>query len=638
MAELRAGCERIKTLIFRVSWRILMGMNKLWGYVPERFICRRIPDKSLSKVEFVSALRNVLGDVSDMTIDNADPKVKDRIHFLANQSLANKFNFLGSGWVTLDPMVWNIDLRTKQTWPRHMFYMKQKAETPMGADIKSPWELSRGHFLLWLGEAYLLTKDERYAKKIVTFLNNWIDDNPLMYTVNWTCSMDVAIRAVNWMYALTMISRSTAFTETFADKVILSLYQHGFFISHNLEKTEPWSNNHYTSDIVGLLYIGMLFGNTVKGRKWRKFAVKEFYDQTRKQMLPSGVNYEKSISYHRLMVELTSYPLAMLIRTGETIPKDIIKQTQKMYDYVGVYLKPNGYAPLLADNDDGRFLPFTYGEFRNHEYLLDANGIDQRIVNIGISPIFNLCHSEQSQVYQDAGIAIVKKQGAYLLINNSGYSRYIKPGKTRISTHTHNDQLSFELSIAKDDIFIDPGTYVYTSSIKERNAFRSTRKHNTVMVDNEEQNMLSETNAFLMRINNTDRVIKVDGNNYMGSYETIQGGLHHERIFNITDGRLRITDTLTKRGKGHIGEIYFHLCDKVIPSFENDNSVSLKSPQYAVQLSFDGYDITGRLATKILDDIWSPSYGVLHQTKMIKSIFSFDERCSIITIIEWVRR
>lgn len=619
----------------KIKERLVLQRNRLFRHCNIEKISMYGYAKFESSEPFDNWLHNILGYITHENFIGIREEEKRNIIFLANQTLKNYFNYLGSGWIEIEPLRWNVDKKNGHAWPDGKYYMELKGIRGEGCDIKFPWELSRGHHLLWLGEAYLITGEEKYAEKIVFMLNNWIDNNPLMYTVNWTCSMDVAIRAVNWMYAINMISGSASFTEAFSHKVSKSLYQHGFFISHNLEKSVPWSNNHYTSDLVGLLYLGALFLNTKNGRSWFKFAKKEFYAETRKQMLPSGVHYEKSTSYHRLMVELTSYPLSMLTRIGETIPKDIVNTTQKMYDYVGTYIKPNGSAPLLADNDDGRFLPFTYGEFRNHRYLLDSGGMDQVMINNGIKSLFNLCSHKQGKFYEDAGIAIIKEEGVYLMVNNSGYSRNLEPGKKRIGTHTHNDQLSFEFSIGEEDIIIDPGTYLYTSSITDRNEFRCTRKHNTVIVDGEEQNILSETNAFAMEINNVNRKLSVNSSICKGGYETLRGKLKHERQFKVCAGQLEIVDILVKEGKGHYGKIYYHLDENVLPKLMTDGTVNLSSQCHDIVMTFHSQGTYGHQGVKIVEDTLSPSYGVLKNTSLIEMDFMFDNKCTVETKIEW---
>lgn len=630
--------EQSRLFCYKLKGRFSLYAKRLLEYYPKSYYNRVPKSAFLSRVALVEKLTQMLGDIDSDAVLCIDDKTKQDILFLANQTMESRFNILGSGWVTMAPISWNKDLKTQQEWPQNLFCLKQRGNTPAGADIKMPWELSRGYFLLWLGEAYIFTKEEKYAKKIVSLIDDWIDNNPLMYTVNWTCSMEVAIRATNWMYAICLISQSDALTDSFANKVCKSLYQHGYYICHNLEKSFPWSNNHYTSDLVGLIYINTLFNHISKAKKWQHKAIKEFYEETRKQILASGVHYEKSISYHRLMIELTSYPISMLIRMGELIPEDIINITQKMYDYIGEYIKPNGMAPLLADNDDGRFLPFTYGNFQDHRYLLDKEGIDRKIIDNGIKSPFKLRYFTQSKSYDDAGIAIIKKHDAYLLVNNSGYSKHEDSNKKNIGTHTHNDQLSFELSIGKDDIIIDPGTYLYTSSISSRNEFRSTKKHNTAMVDGEEQNLLSGSSAFSLTKNNVERRLDVIDNVITGSYETIIGGLKHERTFVLTEDRLEISDLLHKDGTGHQGKLFFHLSDEVKEPIKYGDSVHMDLSSHTIIIRWSALNTKEKITTQIVDDTYSPSYGIVIPTKSVTIDFDFDDECNIKTSIEWKKK
>ena len=46
--------------------------------------------------------------------------------------------------------------------------------------------------------------------------------------------------------------------------------------------------------------------------------------------------------------------------------------------------------------------------------------------------------------------------------------------------HAHNDKLSFELWIDNEPIVQDPGTYLYTAILEEREKFRSVKAHNTL--------------------------------------------------------------------------------------------------------------------------------------------------------------
>jgi len=70
-------------------------------------------------------------------------------------------------------------------------------------------------------------------------------------------------------------------------------------------------------------------------------------------------------------------------------------------------------------------------------------------------------------------------------------------GQNSNGGHSHNDKLSFELSIAGFDIYTDPGTYLYTPQPLRRNEFRSVKAHNTPTINGEEQ--CSFTGLFSMK-------------------------------------------------------------------------------------------------------------------------------------------
>src|SRR5262249_25922518 len=49
--------------------------------------------------------------------------------------------------------------------------------------------------------------------------------------------------------------------------------------------------------------------------------------------------------------------------------------------------------------------------------------------------------------------------------------------------HAHADVLSLELASGGRTLLVDPGTYTYTGSATERDAFRTAAAHNTLTVD-----------------------------------------------------------------------------------------------------------------------------------------------------------
>ena len=606
-------------ILQKLKNRVSLEKNRIWKYCNVNWIsmCGFNP---VSASVLKNSIEDILGRYKSTLLKGASEQNKEVTLFSANQTLHHQFDLLGSGNVTLNPIDWHTDFKSNIRWEKK-YYRELGGKT--GADIKVPWELSRCQHLLWLGEAFLITGEDQYAKEVVDEINWWIEDNPLMNSVNWTCSMDVAFRAVNWIFALNMISEYPGFNDEFSYKVAKCLWQHGFFIRNNLERQIPYSNNHYASDIVGLLYIGALFKHTSKGRRWFKFALKEYYKEALTQVLPSGVHYERSISYHRLMTELLSYPIYMLKRLGEDVPQKVMERVGGMYAYVAAYTKPNGLAPLMADNDDGRFVPFQKRDFRKHDYLNDSCSVENRFVACGMVPLF--CSSFQGgQFFPEAGVAIIKQDDNYVFVNHGGYSKHPKITDVSIGTHTHNDLLSFELNFNGEDILVDSGTYLYTSSKDNRDAFRSTTKHNTVVVDGEEQNDMIA--AFVLKRNTHKSELKqISENVYEGEYSTIKGKMCHNRRFDFNEGKLVVTDTITKVGSGHDAKLYFHFASNLSPEIVG-NSLIVKDK---VQIDFNVRPSN----IEVKDDTYSPSYGVIEMNKTGVVAYEFDEQLIIITTI-----
>ena len=68
------------------------------------------------------------------------------------------------------------------------------------SDIKVVWELSRLQWLLPVGQAYILSSDEKFAEFTRVVIEEWIASNPVCAGPNWICAMDVALRAISMVW------------------------------------------------------------------------------------------------------------------------------------------------------------------------------------------------------------------------------------------------------------------------------------------------------------------------------------------------------------------------------------------------------------------------------------------------------
>jgi hypothetical protein len=113
-------------------------------------------------------------------------------------------------------------------------------------------------------------------------------------------------------------------------------------------------------------------------------------------------------------------------------------------------------------------------------------------------------------VYPDSGIYIFNSPRVYLLISAG------PNGQKGNGGHAHNDKLSFELNIDGEDVVVDPGTYLYTPLPEMRNKFRSVQAHNTLIIENEEQNEWSSGRYGLFQMENQSECYFLDmGRDYI---------------------------------------------------------------------------------------------------------------------------
>jgi len=512
------------------------------------FIKRKEP--KFFNIDFLNKLAN-----QGFIIDNADR--------ICNQ----EFTFLGINPKIIRNIKWNQDIKSGHIWP-NLFYLDLREKFihsyNKGWDIKMVWELSRFQYAIPLALAFYKTGEEKYLKKWQELILDWIEKDPVYFGPNWINTMEVAIRACNWIFSWEIIvakykhNRGNKIKKEFLEKFLGSLIEHGRFIYKNLEYA-PIRSNHYLSNIVGLVYLGIMFPEFKESRKWLKKGLRALEEEMKLQVYNDGVDYELSISYHRYVTELFLWAGRLCKENNINLSLEFWEKLEKIVEFSKYYTKPNGLAPQIGDSDDAR-MHIVWEDFynwkkRNHftlfklyQMVFKSNEILQQAQEI------------KSKSFSESGLYIMRDKDFYLITGRNKCC-YGKGG-----SHIHNDILSFELSMLGNDFIIDPGTYVYTSDLKARNRFRKTRAHNTVIIDNQEQNPISKDPFYIEQIgeltinqwkaDNEDIILEAEHN----CYERLRCSVVHNRMFsfNKKERVLCIKDKFKGRGD-HELEWNFHL-------------------------------------------------------------------------------
>ncbi len=410
-------------------------------------------------------------------------------------------NLLGSGPTELGTKIdWHCDFKTGHRWASKYFRDIRYNNPELPSDVKVPWELSRMQWLIPVGQAYILTGEEHYAEKVRDLLLDWIADNPYAGSVNWSCTMEVALRIFTWTWFYSVFKDSPSWKdESFREKFLCSLFLHGVFTERYIERSDI-NGNHYTADAAGLVIAGLFWRTGAHAERWAHDGWKFLNEEIDMQVFEDGVDFEASIPYHRLITELFLYPAIYRLRAGCTVDKPYQEKLVKMGVFIATYTKPDGLAPLWGDADDARTLPFGVQGVNDHRYLVGIIGTlfnDERLLQyadgtteeqwwlLGPTSLRLLpCAPElpPSAAFPLGGFYVMRGARDHIFVDCGPVGLAGRGG------HGHNDCLSFEAVLDGIPLISDCGAYLYTASYTDRNAFRSTSYHNTPQIDEEEIN------------------------------------------------------------------------------------------------------------------------------------------------------
>ena len=620
--------------------------------VPPRRWTDDLRDAGLTAADWIAA-RQATGrlfvDLSDGRIDRLRAERPDLVQATvaaADRVLRHEFDLLGSGpYTPVDPdrtadesgyrsIDWYLDPVAGLRFPRGVRLADWNFEQmrPPGADIKLPWELARCQHWPLLGQAFRLTRENRYAWEIVRELRDFMEANPVGTAVNWSCTMDVALRAANWALALELIRPCTLSLDFWLD-AYEALFDHGTFIERHLENHYEVTSNHFLSNVVGLFYVAAAFRDIPRGELWDSQCRAWLTQEMDVQVLPDGADYESSVPYHRLVSELFLGAARVADVSGTPLPARVLHRLGTMIDFLAAVLRPDGLMPQVGDADDGRvqilggygiwkpqdprhlFGPaaclFQRAEWTSHtdawgEWEAEWWGFDPSRLK---APPSDGPRTTQRPMrhFPQAGVTVIRQDGDYLLITNGVV------GTGGFGNHKHNDLLSFEYHAGGEAVIVDPGSYVYTSNPDARNLFRSTCSHNTICIDDCEQNDIRPEWLFRMFEKASPEHLFVrehaDALEYVGrhfGYARLPEPVVHERTFRLrrSDGAVVIADVLEGRGTHHL-RWHFHFAPGVAIEMAANDAVDIVVSSVRHRMT-----LPSGLTAAIASGWYSPSYGV----------------------------
>jgi len=436
------------------------------------------------------------------------PEEKQAVIQAADQICQHEITcFPGLKWCFPDHIDWHTTFHTGGRWPLIPAHKIDCRSPDRPGDVKLIWELNRHQYLHSLGKAYWYTGESQYLDEAKYQITDWIEHNPVGIGINWESTLEVSIRLISWCWIFYYFKDQADFYDSFFVKFLTALFEQAQFIYLNLT---DWGNNHVIGESTGLLMASLLFPEFKLAVKWRERSRRVLEQEIEKQVFNDGVSKEKSICYHRFVLDFYLLAACTAQMNQLNLSPPVLQRMQSMVEALCWLGRPTGQWSNFGDNDSSQGLIFSTKP--NDAYALTA-GVGSWFFKNKCFPIHtaftpNLIwflgtkYPELEALQTNGNSRATKKFSASgLMIFRNSWQRssdYLlfdagPMGLPPAFSHAHSDRLHFELIVGGEPLFTDSGTFTYNGAVVWRNFFRSAAAHNTIRIKKSNQAKIEGT-------------------------------------------------------------------------------------------------------------------------------------------------
>lgn len=429
------------------------------------------------------------------------PGAEEKAVELANRIEKGRFDLLGFRDLYFgEPVDWHLEPISGKRAPGLHWSLIDELNSEATGDKKIIWELNRHQHFMILGRAYWYTRDERYAKTFVAHLESWMDQNQPKIGINWFSSLEVAFRAISWLWGFYFFKHSPQLTPSVYLRALKFLYVHARHLETYLS-TYYSPNTHLTGEALGLFYLGAFLPEFQGAAHWRASGRSILLRELDRHINSDGVYFEHSSYYHRYTVDFYMHLYILSRANGEHVESVLEQKLTALLDHLMYITRPDGTTPLFGDDDGGRLVVLDErkpNDFRaalatgaivfgrpDYKYVA-GDATEETVWLLGGESLTDYDRIDAqppentSRAFRDSGYYVMRDgwtgTDSYLLIDSG-------PHGNLNGAHAHADALSFELAAQGRTLLVDPGTYTYAESIETRNYFRGSAAHNTLTID-----------------------------------------------------------------------------------------------------------------------------------------------------------
>lgn len=426
-------------------------------------------------------------------------------------------------------------------WDKNIYFKCNYKKEKLPGDVKLIWEINKQQYLLDLGLAYKITKDKIYAEKILNEINEWIEENEEYIGINWTSGLEISLRGISWIYALSLIEDYIKINNISINEILHYIRVKAEFIYNRLSLYSS-ANNHLIGELTFILH-SAFFINCKEKNKWIKKSIELLNEQINNQFFIDGINKEQSVNYQIHTMELYFLSEYILNKNGLRLKRNAVNILKKACFYLDKISEKDGTVFNIGDEDGGHILKLQkncsniidilqFGVLILNDYKIYGKKdklIDYKILMLFGEKYLEFINDNTNFKDDDKKYYLFKKGGMFIkdgFINELPYKASIdfgEIGMAPLNAHAHSDILSFNLNIDNKPFLVDCGTYKYHNDEGFRNYFKSVKAHNTVSINR--KNQFEFLGKFMNGKSPKNKIIFIDEKNihcYSDAYKNLK--------------------------------------------------------------------------------------------------------------------
>jgi len=419
-----------------------------------------------------------------------NPSLKSRVDRMRN----NEFQFFYGQYISIPKDDdWLTNPLTGYRYSKHTHWTKISTFNKVHGDIKYVWERSRFCFLYdMIRYDYHYQQDQ--SDWVFGKISDWIDSNVLNCGPNYVCSQEIALRCLNWLFALNYYRKSKNLNDELFSKIIHNIYWQISHVYSNINFSRiAVRNNHTLTETLALYVFGIMFPQFPEASTWKKNGKKWFCEELEYQIYPDGTFLQYSMNYNRVVVQLITWAIALARANQDNLDQIVSIKASKTLEFLLANLDGStGNLPNYGANDGALFFRLSDSSFR--DYRPQLNALSYLLSGTAIFEDSNSVEELEWYGFKDfptkdyePTIGIRKfDDGGYYTYRDEDSLTFIRCGN-HLNRPQQADNLHLDLWYKGSNIMRDAGSYQYNTKTKWRDFFSGSRSHNTVMIENQDQ-------------------------------------------------------------------------------------------------------------------------------------------------------